>query len=154
LQLRRRNLQGYTRCFRPQDYYSYQKLAESVVWRLGKRGCVDCGSIHSSPFSFSFIRCAQLKLRWLAVPVLRAEILFDERTNGAKDLRKRCVFASATLGLLLCLTLFPWPAVPRVKFGGEAGTAEWSGCACSVLQRDAAGQTFAGVPHNKPFRVV
>ncbi|CAL1129886.1 unnamed protein product [Cladocopium goreaui] len=71
----RRNLQGYTRCFRPQDYYSYQKLAESVVW---------------------------------------AEILFDERTNGAKDLRKRCVFASATLGLLLCLTLFPWPAVMEV----------------------------------------
>lgn len=71
----RRNLQGYTRCFRPQDYYSYQKLAESVVW---------------------------------------AEILFDERTNGAKDLRKRCVFASATLGLLLCLTLFLWPAVMEV----------------------------------------
>lgn len=78
-------------------------------------------ALYNSPFFLQLhsLRTTEVALVGSAhsVPVLRAEILFDERTNGAKDLRKRCVFASATLGLLLCLTLFPWPAAPRLGQG-------------------------------------
>ena len=65
----RRSLQGYSRCFKSQEYFRYQRLAEAVVF---------------------------------------AEIFFD---SPQVQIRQRCAMGAASLGLLLCLNLFPWHAV-------------------------------------------
>ena len=45
----------------------------------------------------------------LAEAVVYAEILFE--SPQAVQIRRRCALQAASLGLLLCLNLFPWPAV-------------------------------------------
>ena len=55
--------------------------------------------------------------------VVAAEIVFDQKVPQAKDFRQQCRMAAATLGLVLCLQLFPWAAVQQMMlhsghFGG------------------------------------
>eukprot|EP00913_Durusdinium_trenchii_P027487 g25778.t1 len=54
------------------------------------------------------------RYRKLAEAVVWAEIIFDHETTGAKEQRSQCVFAAASLGLLLCVNLFPWRAVVQL----------------------------------------
>eukprot|EP00438_Fugacium_kawagutii_P005509 Skav227053 [mRNA] locus=scaffold72:789882:812626:- [translate_table: standard] len=77
-----------------------------------------------------YARCFPLQryhsLRRLAESVVWAEILFTESASGANEMREYCVAATATLGLLLCLSLLPWPAVTEL-FSSTAVTPSFYG---------------------------
>jgi len=47
----------------------------------------------------------------LAESVIWADIVFNHDSFGTRQLRRNCIFAAATLGLVLCTSLFPWHAV-------------------------------------------
>ena len=74
-------------------------------------------------------------------PRLRAEIIFDHETTGAKEQRSQCVFAAASLGLLLCVNLFPWRAAAHTAFSlcltrfliGETKTCVWSNLSLQAI---------------------